>query len=168
MEYNGDIWSQYPKDDKYYIDPLYVPYQKTPIKTECGVCPYNGWKKPGNPLATNPALERRGWGMDFVKMHPDKDHQCPYGWTPAEDGWCVSAEPEYEGTLYSDKAFVARWQYWDSYAPRLKDPSKRQTNSFDQRSVNPFTGNYVIYHNSKPNALRGKYGHLPARDSYLA
>ena len=168
MQVNLPVWGYYPKDDKYFIDPLYVPYQSVPVKTECGVCPFNPWKKQGDPLAVNPGLVRRGWGLDFVKMHPAKDRQCPEGWTPGEDGWCLASKPEYEGTLYTDKAFTPMYQYWDSYAPRLKDPNVRQLNSFDQRSVNPFTGNYVMYHNSKPNGLRSKYGHLPSKDSYLA
>ena len=85
-----------------------------------------------------------------------------------ENGWCTVEKPEYEGTFYTKDAFVARYQYWDSYAPRLKDPNKRQLNTFDQRSINPFTGNFVMYHNSKPNGLRSKYGWLPSKDSMLA
>nr|QBK85741.1 MAG: hypothetical protein LCMAC101_03360 [Marseillevirus LCMAC101] len=169
MEINQSVWDYYPKDDSYFIDPLYVPYQSTPVMTEYGVCPANGWKKQGYPTGfVNPGLVRRGWGLDFTKMHPDKDHQCPQGWSPAEDGWCVVNQPEFEGIFYTDKQFAPKYQYWDSYAPRILDPNKRQLNSFDQRSINPFTGNYVMYFNSKPNGLRSKYGHLPARDSYLA
>jgi len=168
MQYNGDVWSQYPKDDKYFIDPLYVPYQNTPVMTEYGVCPFNGWKQSCGDSTVNPALVRRGWGLNFTKMHPDKDPQCPQGWSPGADGWCIINKPEFEGIFYTDKAFVPEYQYWDSYAPRIMDPNRRQLNSFDQRSINPFTGNYVMYHNSKPNGLRQKYGHLPAKDSYLA
>ena len=171
MQVNQSVWSQYPKDDTYYIDPLYIPYQSIPVETECGQCSINPWKHRGSPALVNPGLERRGWGWDFIRMHPDKDRQCPPGWVSDPDpssGWCTVEKPEYEGTLYTDKSFTPKYQYWDSYAPRLKNPNERQTNRFDQRSVNPFTGNYVMYHNSKPNGLRSKYGWLPSKDSYLA
>ena len=171
MDVNLPIWSQYPKDDKYFIDPLYVPYQSVPVDTECGQCSFNPWKPKPSPALVHPGLERRGWGWDFVRIHPDKDRQCPPGWVtdPNSDrGWCTVEKPEYEGIFYTPDAHVPKFQYFDSYAPRLKNPNERQTNRFDHRSVNPFTGNYVMYHNSKPNELRSKYGHLPSRDSYLA
>lgn len=168
MEVNLPVWDYYPKNDKVYIDPLYVPYQNVPVKVGDNVCPLNPWKKQGSDLSVNPALVRKCWGLDFQKMHPDKDRFCPVGWTPDKDGWCVSSEPEFEGTFYTDKQFAPKYQYWDSYAPRIKEPIKRQLNNFDNRSINPFTGDYVMYHNSKPSSNRSKYGHLPSKDSYLA
>lgn len=58
MEYQGSVWSQYPKDDKYYIDPLYVPYRSVPVETECGQCSINPWKRQGSPALVQPELKR--------------------------------------------------------------------------------------------------------------
>ena len=111
---------------------------------------------------------RKGWGLDFQLMHPDKD-PCPSSWIKGKDGWCVSEEPEFGNHgLYSKDAFIPMYQYWDSYAPRLENPGYKEINEFDQRSVNPSTGNYVIYNYSRPASNRSKYGYLPSKDSYLA
>jgi len=170
MNWNGPVWAYYPKDDSYFVDPMYVPYMRTPIKTDCdGVCEVNTWAKQGYPDGfVNPALVRKGWGLGFQLMHPDKD-PCPNGWTKEKDGWCTPNEPEFGNHgLYTKDAFVPAYQYWNGYAPRLKDPRYKQINEFDQRSVNPWTGNYVVYNNPYPSSNREVYGHLPSKDSMLA
>ena len=165
---NLPVWGYYPKDDGYFVDPLYVPYMKTLVKTDDGICEVNLTKKQGySDGLVNPALVRKGWGMGFQLLHPDDP--CPEGWTKGEDGWCVENQPEFgDHGLYSEDAFVPKYQYWDSYAPRLKNPRYKEINQFDQRSVNPWTGNYVVYNHPHPSSNREKYGHLPSKDSYLA
>ena len=169
MNVNLPIWGYYPKGDEYFIDPQYVPYMKTLVDTEDGKCEVNTWAKQGYADGfVNPALVRRGWGLDFQLMHPDKD-PCPEGWTKGVDGWCAANEPEFgDNGLYTKDAFVAKYQYWGGYAPRLADPRYKEINQFDQKSVSPWTGNYVVYQNPKPSSDREIYGHLPAKDSYLA
>jgi hypothetical protein len=166
---NQTAWDYYPKDDSSYIDPMYIPYQDSYVETKNGVCPVKTWKTQGySDGFVNQSLVREGWGMDFMLMHPDKDN-CPAGWDKGENGWCSKSEPEFGNNgLYSENAFIPKYQYWDSYAPIIKNPKKRQINEFDMRSVNPFTGNYVMYHTSKNNPNRSRYGSLPSRDSFLA
>lgn len=169
MEINLPVWSYYPKKDQQFIDPLYVPYQREAVDTNDGICCVNTWKKQGYADGfVNPALVRKGWGLGFQLMHPDKD-PCPEGWTKGEDGWCVANEPEFgDHGLYSKNAFVPKYQYWNSYAPTLPSSRREEINEFDQKSVNPWTGDYVVYHHSYPASNRGKYGHLPSKDSMLA
>jgi hypothetical protein len=167
---NQTVWDYYPKDNSYYIDPMYVPYQESYIKTEDGICPVKTWKEQGSPTGfVNPALVRKKWGTEFMLMHPDTD-SCPTGWTKQENGWCKEYEPEFGNNgLYSNDAFIAKYQYWDSYAPALKNSRERPINEFDSRSVNPFTGEYVVYHKSNDNfPNKNRYGSLPSKDSYLA
>ena len=168
MDANLPISSYYPKDNSPFIDPMYVPYQNQSIQTECGVCEVNTWKKQGYRSGfVNPALVRKGWGMDFQLLHP-RD-LCPSGWSKGVDGWCAANEPEFgDHGLYSKDAFVPTYQYFDSYAPQLKNPRYRDMNEFDPKSVNPFTGDYVVYHNPQYNSSRLKYGSLPSKDGYLA
>jgi len=172
---NLPVWSYYPKDDGEFIDPMYAPYLKFAMPTKDRhtgfeqVCPVNTWAKQGyDDGFVNPDLVRRGWGMDFQLLHPDKD-PCPEGWTKGVDGWCVENQPEFgDHGLYSTDAFVPRYQYWNAYAPRLLDPKEKELNNFDMKSVNPFTGNYVNYIKSYPSAARVTYGHLPSKDNLLA
>jgi len=131
-------------------------------------CQVNTWKRQGYADGlVHPELVRRGWGLDFQLMHPDKD-PCPRGWIKGEDGWCFSEEPEFEGTFYTERAHVPRYQYWNGYAPRLVNPKRREISEFDMRSVHPMTGEYVIYHHPYYAPHRGVYGHHPSKDSYLA
>lgn len=169
MDINLPVWSYYPKNDEYFIDPMYVPYMRTPVNTECGTCEVNTWVKQGYPDGfVNPNLVRKNWGLNFQLMHPDKD-PCPEGWAKGEDGWCYTTQPEFgDHGLYSDDAFVPKYQYWDSYAPRLDNPNFMEINRFMQRSVSPWTGQYVVYQNPLPASNRRVYGHLPSKDSYLA
>ena len=170
MQTNLPVWGYYPKDDSYFIDPMYAPYMRELVRTADGqICEVNPSKKQGYPDGfVNPSLVRKGWGLDFQLMHPDKD-PCPEGWTKGEDGWCVANQPEFgDHGLYSKDAFVPRYQYWGSYAPRLANARYKEINQFDQRSVSPWTGNYVVYNHPKPASNREVYGHLPSKDSYLA
>ena len=175
MEVNLPVWGYYPPNNEYFVDPLYVPYMNNLVKTKTRggynqICEVNPWPKQGPPSTVNPGLVRQGWGMSFLRMHPDKD-PCPPGFVDGGngDGWCLAEEPEFGNHgLYSEYAFVPKYQYHGSYAPRLKDPAYKEINQFTMRSVHPETGEYVVYFNPAPASNRGKYGYLPAKDSYLA
>ena len=140
MLVNLPVWSYYPKDGSHFTDPLYAPYARIPIevkgkdgKTE-QICPVNPYKKQGYADGMDhPELVRKGWGLSFQLLHPDKD-SCPHGWTKGEDGWCVAAKPEFEGTFYTENAHVAKYQYHDGYAP--KKECGRVISQFDRKSVN--------------------------------
>ncbi len=169
MDAELPVWNYYPRDDQSFMDPLYVPYIRTLVKTPGGLCGVNTWAKQGYADGfVHPELVRKGWGLGFQRMHPDKDLSCPEGWTSGKDGWCAENEPEFQGTFYTDKAFVPKYQYWDSYAPKLINPRAKQISEFDMKSVNPFTGNYVIYFNPEPSSMTMKYGSLASKDSLLA
>jgi len=169
MEVNLPVWSYYPPNDQSFVDPLYAPYVRQIVPdANSGYCEVNGWEKQGYADGfVNPALVRKGWGLGFQLMHPDKD-PCPEGWTKGIDGWCVQNQPEFEGTFYTPEAFVPKYQYWNGYAPGLINPRAKQIDEFDMKSVSPWTGNYVIYHNPKPSESRVKYGALASKDSLLA
>ena len=171
---NLPVWAYYPKNDQEFIDPMYVPYLKYPMLTkdkldDVQVCPVNTWQKQGYDNGfVNPDLVRRGWGLNFMLMHPDKD-PCPEGWTKGTDGWCTENEPEFgDHGLYSKSAFIPKYQYWNGSFPRLANPNDRDLNSFDMLSTNPFTGSLLNYIKSYPNDMRKTYGHAPMKDSYLA
>jgi len=168
MDINLPVQSYYPPDGSYFVDPMYVPYQKTPIKTTDGTCDVNTWVKQGPPEFVNPGLVRKGWCLDFQLLLPQDP--CPMGWTKEEFGRCVAAEPEVDVNhgLYSKDAFIPEYQYFNGYTTPANNCYRREINEFDQRSVNPFTGKYVVYHNSKPSKFQTKYGRLPSRDSFIA
>jgi len=169
MDYNLSVWGYYPKNDKFFVDPMYVPYMKNNVQEGDQVCQVNPWKKQGySDGLVNPALVRKGWGRSFQLMYPEKD-PCPLGWSKHKDGWCVVDEPEFgDHGIYSKDAFVPKYQYWKSYAPQLSSPRYKEINAFDMKTVSPWTGKYVIYHNPTPASNREKYGYLPSKDSYLA
>ena len=170
METNLPVWGYYPKDDRFFVDPLYAPYMRNLVRTNDGqVCEVNLTPKMGCPGGTiHPGLVRKGWGLNFQLLHPTDP--CPESWTKdKESGWCFANEPEFgDHGLYSEDAFVPKYQYWNGYAPRLQNPRFRELTSFDQKSVSPWSGDYTQQYLPKPSSNRGVYGHLPSKDSYLA
>lgn len=172
MEYNQSVWAYYPANNQPYTDPLYAPYTRklvpiTGADGETQLCPVNTYKPQGSCGMTHPELVRKGWGMGFQRMHPDKD-PCPPGFTPGVDGWCTAEKPEFEGTFYTDKAFVAKYQYWDGYAPKNQCAVDKDPSPFHLKSVHPQTGRYVVYHQPKQASTKTVYGKLATRDSLLA
>lgn len=168
MEINLPVWGYYPKNNQYFIDPMYAPYTRELADTGGGICGLNTWAKQGYADGfVNPALVRKGWGLDFQLLHPQDP--CPDGWNKDKTGWCTANKPEFgDHGLYSKDAFVPKYQYWDGYAPQLAQPRYKEINQFDMRSVNPWTGDYVVYHHPKPSSNRAKYGYLPSKDSLIA
>lgn len=171
MLVNLPVWGYYPKDNSKFVDPLYIPYQDTWMKTKSGeTCPVNTWEVQGYADGfVNPALVRKGWGLTFQLQHPDKD-PCPEGWSKI-NGMCVENEPEYGGQdagLYSVNSFTPKYQYWDSYTQRNQNAFVREINEFDNRSINPFTGDMVSYMTSYPSSSTTRYGKLRSKDSLIA
>ena len=162
MDVNLPVWKYY---DQGFVDPLYVPYQRTPVTRYGQTCEVNTWKNQGCSELVHPELVRSGWGLDFQRMHADKD-PCPHGWEKGAEGMCHAEEPEFEGTLYTDRAHVPKYQYWNGYTSR--DVNTREISQFDQKSVHPETGKYQVSHQSYNSSPRGKYGRLSSRESFLA
>lgn len=171
MDVNLSVWDYYPKDDKPFIDPLYIPYQRTSIKTEDNLggtqkCPVNIWSLREGMCegAVNPALVRNGWGQTFQLMFPDKD-PCPAGFIKKEGGWCIKEKLEFgDHGLYSEDSFTPKYQYFNGYA---SSKISKEMTELDPKSINPFTGNFVIYNKPYPSINTTKYLGLPSRDSLL-
>lgn len=170
MDTNLTVWGYYPKDNSYFVDPLYAPYIRKSISSNDGrngTCQVNTWEKQGSYAFVNPGLVRQGWGLNFQLKHPTDP--CPEGWTKEPGGWCRVHQPEYgDHGLYSKDAFIAKYQYHAGYTIPNKDPIQREFNNSDNKSINPFTGEYVVYHNPKPADQRRQYGLLPAKSMFLA
>lgn len=161
MDVNNSVWSHYPKSGV-YLDPMYAPYARQLETTEHGLCPINTWKKQGEVGVIYPEHVRRGWGHKFQRKH--SHYPCPHGYNDIGDGFCAPAVSESEAIFYTAKAFLPENQEWHGYA----EPNKCNSEAyqFQNRSVNPFTGEYNIYFKGKGTS--NDYARLPSRDSYLA
>ena len=174
VDINLPVWDYYPPNNSRYLDNLYLPYLKlaktcnNPVTGEPEECDVYPFKKQGCVgTLVNENLVRKGWGLDFQMLEPGYN-MCPEGWTKdASTGWCTTNEPEFSGTFYSQNAWVPKYQYFDGYAPQHVG-RKPRVSEFEMRSINPFTGNYVVYFTSRPSLDPHKYGKLPSKDSLLA
>jgi len=169
----------YPADDSKFIDPMYVPYETTvaPTPGTNGQCVHKERKYPLriNSLMVSPGEVRAGWGHDFLKMYPSDP--CPKGWVDVGDGFCTREYTQGQESEFSTpKHFAAKYQYFNSYTvgPRdraridkLKDLDVKNSQPFLNRSVNPYTGHYVVYYDPIPPKSSTKYGISPSRFSYL-
>jgi len=175
MNHNQPIISYYPPDDTKFIDPLYVPYQRVavPIKggNDCFLS-VNTWKRHGCLELDYPERLRSGMNQDFLRTY--LTDPCPEGWTPTRDGFCArSYSQSHESNFFTDKALSPQ-QYHNGYTIDSKDHisraklEKHVSDTSLNRSINPHTGRYVVYHESKPHPLSKKYGISPTRHSYLA
>ena len=177
MQHNQPLISYYPADDSKFVDPMYVPYERTlmPIQGEGCVHPVNTWKKHGCAAQVHPDHLRRGWGMDFLKIHPNDP--CPAGWKDVGDGFCSRAhQAAHESSFATEEHFAAEYQYHNGYTVSPRDVASAQrldnfdhpnSEAFLNRSVNPHTGQYVVYHDPRPHMTSRRYGRNPGRHSYL-
>lgn len=177
MQHNQPLISYYPSDDSKFVDPMYVPYQRKnmPIQGEGCYHPVNTWKKHGCPEMVHPDHIRRGWNMDFLRIHPNDP--CPAGMVDIGNGYCSRTyQQAHESNFATSEHFAAKYQYHNGYtiSPQDYESRKRLTvydipNSepFLNRSANPHTGQYVVYHDPLPNQASQKYGIMPTRHSYL-
>lgn len=163
MDYNESVWHYYQPG---YVHPAFVPYMVSPVRDPWGnVVEVNTWNNQGYADGSvNPALVRRNWGMKFMKQF-DTD-PCPMGFAPAPGGYCTEVEIEHEPVFYTDKAFLTKNQYWNSYVEDGTKP-RRISSSFDLRSVNPLTGRYTVYYQPNLADTGITYGLSPTSDSYL-
>ena len=177
MQHNQPLISYYPSDNSKFVDPMYVPYQRTLLPMQGDGClhPVNTWKNHGCPSMVHADHLRRGWNMDFLKMHPNDS--CPAGWTDAGNGFCTRTyQQAHESNFATSDHFAAEYQYHDGYTVSPQDHQGHQrlasydvpnSETFVNRSVNPHTGQYVVYHEPRPHPAQQRYGGAPARHSYL-
>jgi hypothetical protein len=99
-------------------------------------------------------------------MFPDKD-PCPAGWTKGYEGWCIKNSPEFDPNhgLYSKDAFIPYYQYFNGYTTTKQS---EELTELDPKSINPYTGNFVVYTKPYPSKITANYMKLPSKDSYLA
>lgn len=177
MDANLSIWHYYQPN---FVHPDFVPYLRHNLPDSSGhYVNINTWEKQGPPHIVQPELVRVNWGMKFVRRN--SDIPCPPGFIPSntegEEGYCYPRPKDYEPVFYTNKAFIAKNQYWDSYIqqPMIQaesitgkvpiDSQPYISESFDMRSINPLTGKYNAYF--LPSRNTGKYGMNPTPESYL-
>ena len=185
MNHSESVWDRYRPG---YVDPLYVPYLRTPVKDPKGnIIPLNTWKKIGYSNGmVNPDIVRINWGLSFARKHGGDP--CPPGFISGDGGFCFPLQPENEPVFYTKKAFIPKNQYFKSYTTSPYEPphggptpiytvdkNKSSSESFDMRSISPFTGHYTIfyegpssssYSGNKNTKSTTKYGRNPTSDSY--
>lgn len=99
-------------------------------------------------------------GLRFRLMHPDDP--CMAGFTKDSTGMCTMPPSDGKATMYSPPAD----QYWN---PMPLKQVQSFTNSFDNRSVDPFTGNHKIFYRSKTAASTRKYNALgTSKETFFA
>lgn len=158
METNNSVWSYYQPG---FVDPLYVPYQRTITKDAWGnEVSINTWQKQGDPFLTDPGMVRRNWGRRFMRMFDDDP--CPPGWVK-NGSYCVRSDGHFKPVFYTDDAFIAKNQYWAGYTdsnfvsqPHQKR-GRRVSEQTDLRSVNPLTGEYEVYFLPSTTKARVRY-----------
>jgi hypothetical protein len=170
MEVNNPVYAYYQPG---YVHPMFYPYVYDPIKDNNGnLTMVNRWKVQGSPSFVNPELVRKGWGMAFANKF--EDDPCPPGFIKGEGGYCFPRKPDNEPVFYTDKAFIPKRQFWDSYTEsaygKNGDPKiRRVSESFDMRSINPLNGRYDVSYLPVVQNKRHEtqYGLNPTKDSYL-
>jgi hypothetical protein len=187
METNTPVFARYQKG---YIDELFVPYLREKVEDAWGnIVSINPWEKQGcMGTLVEKSLVRINKGLTFQRMF-DSD-PCPSGFTKGPDSYCFREPLKGEPVYYTNKAFVAKRQFWDGYANNNPGP-RRISEQTDMRSVNPLTGLYTVYYNPSQWSAPRKYSYpvpdtkhqydrswnlpvdrgyanLPAKDSYLA
>jgi hypothetical protein len=159
---NTPIWAYYQPG---FVDPLYVPYMKTPVDDgEGGKVPINTWAKQGSYVMFPKELVRKGWGMKYQRIF--YDDPCGSAWE--KDGmFCKQKDLEYEPIFYTEKAFIPRIQHWNAYGTKSCDERRNVSEPTDMRSVNPLTGRYEVSFPPRPKIKGTRYMLSPTTDSYL-
>lgn len=168
MNVNLPVWRYYPKNNEKFLDPLYVPYraqgQSGAIPGDCSPNPYSSDDSICSDLLINKGRIRKGWGNRFQLQHPMYD-SCPKGWKK-EGNWCVEKAPNYgQHGMYSEDSFMPKYQYFNGYAAG-NSTCQQVENEFQPLSVNPYTGDFVMYNNPLPYS--NNFQRLPSKDSFLA
>lgn len=161
MNVNLPVWEYYRKG---YADPDFEPYQKIITKDRWGnEVAINPTKVQGCAGLVEPEIVRINKGLIFQRKF-DTD-PCPNGWKKPtgknqqdaiSQSFCVREEIRHEPIFYTDKAFIAKNQYFASVVGKeIDDPSKQSySNEFDLRSIDHNTGKYHIWYQSKPSSER--------------
>lgn len=153
MESNTSVWHYYQPG---FVHEDFVPYLRDKIQDPSGnTVSISRWKRQGCvPGMVEPALVRINKGLTFQRMF-DSD-PCPNGFVKDENSYCVREPLRGEPVFYTDKAFIAKRQYWDGYGVANPGP-RRVSEQTDLRSVNPLNGQYTVYYNPSQWSAPQKY-----------
>ena len=150
MNTNLSVWHYYQNG---FIHPDYAPYIRDRIQDENGnIIEINRTKRQGSRDTVEPYLVRRDKGMKFMRIF--NDDPCPVGWKKAPDSMCVADKRNQEPVFFTEKAFIAKNQYWNGYAT---DEQRNVSEPTDLRSVNPLTGLYTVYYAPHKSNDRRRY-----------
>ena len=154
MESNTSVWTYYQPG---YVPDEYVPYLREKVKDRNGnTVSVNTWEKNGCSGWVDEGMVRKGWGRRFMRMF-DTD-PCPPGLKDAGGSYCVRSDGNFEPVFYTNKAFIAKKQYWDGYADQRASRTKRTVSEqTDLRSVNPLTGQYTVYYKPVKSGSSTRY-----------
>lgn len=176
MEISMSIADYYPKDGSKFIDPLYRPY----INSDNTLTQENQNRydlvntKSSVPYGFHSDTIRMGRTQSYQKIH--KTEPCAPGfYSGPSDQMCtkitgsVNNSRNFAGTFYTDSGLQNH--YTQGYAANqtrvdyLK--SLEPHPELETRSVNPFTGEYVVYFSPPPNKITNTYSKVPTKFSYL-
>ena len=175
MDWEHSYLDYYPQDDAVFIDPMYAIYQRVnvPLDNQCYL-PVNTAEDMGNPNFIDESVYRREWNNDFAVLNPLDP--APAGWSKVYNTnyrTKIEEEGTRNGTFYTDKDWRVKYQYFDGYTVNRLNPNnlkKRYPDdspTWKSESLNPQTGNWVLYKQTLPQQRLNKYGALPSRSSYL-
>jgi hypothetical protein len=163
MEVNNSVWARYQPG---YVSPEFVPYlREETIDAWGNKVEINNWKKQGSEFMVQPELVRVNKGLTFQRLF--EEDPCPVGWTKDKNnmGYCVQAPLRHEPVFYTNKAFIAKNQYWQG--PGDSSPANGELNrneghrkiseQTDMRSVDPITGQYMVYYRPVMSAANSRY-----------
>jgi len=161
METNTSVWHYYQPG---FVHPEFFPYLREKVEDYAGnIVSINPWEKQGC-LGTlvDPALVRVNKGLTFMRQF-DSD-PCPNGFTKGPDSYCFREPLKGEPVFYTNKAFIAKKQYWDGYGIQ-NHGARRVSEQTDMRSVNPYSGQYTVYFNPSQWSAPRKYSY-PVPDTH--
>ena len=191
METDTSVWARYQPG---YVDSEFVPYLREMTTDAWGnKVEINNWKGPMPRSTVQPELVRINRGLSFMRLF--ENDPCPPGWKKDTQnlGYCVAEPLRHEPVFYTEKAFIAKKQYFDGPSEQGVVPRnggyRRISEQTDMRSVNPLNGHYTVYYqpvqssaptryvNPTPSddmfdgswnkSRQSKYAAMPVRDSYL-
>ena len=175
MDWEHSYLDYYPKDDSVFIDPMYAVYKHVNVPLDDHKCfmPVNTSVDTGNPNYIHPSNIRRDWNLDFAVLNPTDP--APAGWGKVFGNYRTKIEEEgtRNGTFYTDKDWRVKYQYFNGYTvDRMNSNNINKlypdnSPTWKSASLNPQTGNWVLYKQTLPQQRLNKYGALPSRDSYL-
>lgn len=170
---NEGVWDYYQPG---FIHSEFVPYLEYKDTDAWGnKIKINRWEKQGPATTVQPELVRINKGMKFQKLH--EEDPCPNGFQKDKNniGYCEIAPLKYEPVFYTNKAFIAKRQFWQGpgdYTPAHGELDRNEgfrkiSEQTDMRSVDPLTGRYTVYYQPVMSASKNRYANpVPGPEKY--